>query len=152
MKNACMFLVAAALVVPTGAVLADPPGHTKAWDHKDKQGRAYKQGYREGRRGAQSIGSNTRLWRGDDGRYYCKRDDGTTGLIIGAADELRQPWLRPVYSAVDCVFTGRVCLWRAAEHDQTCLLCAHMDQHRNFLCGCDQDLSCSQSLSLKTPA
>nr|WP_315471387.1 glycine zipper 2TM domain-containing protein [uncultured Sphingorhabdus sp.] len=85
MKNACMFLVAAALVVPTGAVLADPPGHTKAWDHKDKQGRAYKQGYREGRRGAQSIGSNTRLWRGDDGRYYCKRDDGTTGLIIGAA-------------------------------------------------------------------
>ena len=85
MKNACMFLVAAALVVPTGAVLADPTGHTKAWDHKDKQGRAYKQGYREGRRDAQSIGSNTRLWRGDDGRYYCKRDDGTTGLIIGAA-------------------------------------------------------------------
>ena len=85
MKNACMFLVAAALVVPTGAVLADPPGHTKAWDHKDKQGRAYKKGYREGRRDAQSIGSNTRLWRGDDGRYYCKLDDGTTGLIIGAA-------------------------------------------------------------------
>ena len=85
MKNACMFLVAAALVVPTGAVLADPPGHTQAWSHKDKQGRAYKQGYREGRRDAQSIGSNTRLWRGDDGRYYCKLDDGTTGLIIGAA-------------------------------------------------------------------
>ena len=85
MKNACMFLVAAALVLPTGAVLADPPGHAKAWGHKDKQGRGYKKGYREGRRDAQSIGSNTRLWRGDDGRYYCKRDDGTTGLIIGAA-------------------------------------------------------------------
>ena len=38
MKNACMFLVAAALVLPTGAVLADPPGHAKAWGHKDKQG------------------------------------------------------------------------------------------------------------------
>ena len=85
MKNACMFLVAAALVLPTGAVLADPPGHAKAWGYKDKQGRAYKKGYREGRRDAQSIGSNTRLWRGDDGRYYCKRDDGTTGLIVGAA-------------------------------------------------------------------
>ena len=36
-----MFLVAAALVVSTGAVLADPPGHAKAWGHKDKQGRAY---------------------------------------------------------------------------------------------------------------
>ena len=26
-----------------------------------------------------------RIWRGDDGRYYCRRDNGTTGLIIGGA-------------------------------------------------------------------
>ena len=25
------------------------------------------------------------MWRGDDGRYYCRRSNGTTGLIIGAA-------------------------------------------------------------------
>ncbi|HET9337055.1 MAG TPA: glycine zipper 2TM domain-containing protein [Sphingomicrobium sp.] len=25
-----------------------------------------------------------RVYRGYDGRYYCRRDDGTTGLIIGA--------------------------------------------------------------------
>ncbi len=25
------------------------------------------------------------VWRGRDGRYYCRRDDGTTGLLIGAA-------------------------------------------------------------------
>ena len=25
------------------------------------------------------------IWRGRDGRYYCRRDNGTTGLIIGAA-------------------------------------------------------------------
>lgn len=25
------------------------------------------------------------MWRGDDGRYYCRRDNGTTGLVIGAA-------------------------------------------------------------------
>jgi uncharacterized protein YcfJ len=25
------------------------------------------------------------MWRGNDGRYYCQRDNGTTGLIIGAA-------------------------------------------------------------------
>jgi hypothetical protein len=24
-------------------------------------------------------------WRGRDGRYYCRRSNGTTGLIIGAA-------------------------------------------------------------------
>ncbi len=26
-----------------------------------------------------------RSWRGNDGRYYCKRNDGTTGLLIGGA-------------------------------------------------------------------
>lgn len=26
-----------------------------------------------------------RVWRGRDGRYYCRRGDGTTGLIVGAA-------------------------------------------------------------------
>jgi Ni/Co efflux regulator RcnB len=25
------------------------------------------------------------VWRGDDGQYHCKRSDGTTGLVIGAA-------------------------------------------------------------------
>lgn len=25
------------------------------------------------------------VWRGRDGRYYCRRDNGTTGLVIGAA-------------------------------------------------------------------
>ncbi|KHK93121.1 glycine zipper 2TM domain-containing protein [Novosphingobium malaysiense] len=24
-----------------------------------------------------------RYWRGDDGRYYCKKSNGTTGLLIG---------------------------------------------------------------------
>jgi hypothetical protein len=24
------------------------------------------------------------VYRGDDGRYYCRRSDGTTGLIVGA--------------------------------------------------------------------
>jgi len=27
---------------------------------------------------------NDRVYRGNDGRYYCRRSDGTTGLIIGA--------------------------------------------------------------------
>ena len=29
--------------------------------------------------------NGVRYWRGDDGRYYCKRSNGTTGLIVGAA-------------------------------------------------------------------
>lgn len=31
------------------------------------------------------IAANSRVWRGDDGRYYCKKDNGTTGLLIGGA-------------------------------------------------------------------
>ena len=31
------------------------------------------------------LGSDDEIYRGSDGRYYCKRGDGTTGLIIGGA-------------------------------------------------------------------
>lgn len=31
------------------------------------------------------LNSNDRVWRGNDGRYYCERDNGTTGMIIGGA-------------------------------------------------------------------
>jgi hypothetical protein len=34
--------------------------------------------YRERR-----LSSNDRVYRGGDGRYYCRHDDGTTGLIVG---------------------------------------------------------------------
>lgn len=30
------------------------------------------------------LRSDERIYRGNDGRYYCKRNDGTTGLIVGA--------------------------------------------------------------------
>jgi hypothetical protein len=32
-----------------------------------------------------ALAADDRVYRGSDGRYYCKRSDGTTGLIIGAA-------------------------------------------------------------------
>lgn len=31
------------------------------------------------------LANDDRVYAGDDGRYYCKRNDGTTGLIVGAA-------------------------------------------------------------------
>ena len=44
--------------------------------------RYYREGpqYRERR-----LSSSDEVYRGSDGRYYCKRSDGTTGLIVGAA-------------------------------------------------------------------
>jgi Glycine zipper 2TM domain len=32
-----------------------------------------------------SLARDERVYRGQDGRYYCRRSDGTTGLIVGAA-------------------------------------------------------------------
>ncbi len=86
MKKTILAFAAATLVVPT-AVLADPPAHAKAHGHhkKNKGQRAYSRGYEDGRRDAESVYSDTRIWNGDDGRTYCRRRDGTTGLIIGAA-------------------------------------------------------------------
>lgn len=34
---------------------------------------------------AEPVYRDTRIWRGRDGRYYCRKEDGTTGLLIGAA-------------------------------------------------------------------
>lgn len=31
------------------------------------------------------LAADERVYRGRDGRYYCRRSDGTTGLIVGAA-------------------------------------------------------------------
>ena len=83
MRTFILAAAAAALAVPAAPVLADPPAHAKAYgkrakDHDrryDDYGRYY-----EPRR----ISRNDRMWRGNDGRYYCKRDNGTTGLVIGA--------------------------------------------------------------------
>ena len=41
--------------------------------------------YREGSYRERVLTSNDEIYRGSDGRYYCKRSDGTTGLIVGAA-------------------------------------------------------------------
>lgn len=41
--------------------------------------------YREDRRYTERrLSRNDRIYRGQDGRYYCRRNDGTTGLVVGA--------------------------------------------------------------------
>jgi uncharacterized protein YcfJ len=30
------------------------------------------------------LGRDDHVWRGHDGRYYCRRNNGTAGLIVGA--------------------------------------------------------------------
>lgn len=53
-------------------------------DDRDEGGYDPARYYREGPNYRERVlSSNDRVYRGNDGRYYCKRSDGTTGLIIG---------------------------------------------------------------------
>jgi uncharacterized protein YcfJ len=40
--------------------------------------------YRDGTYEERQLAAEDRVYRGSDGRYYCKRSDGTTGLVLGA--------------------------------------------------------------------
>src|SRR5262245_32765792 len=62
--------------------------HEQKWDRRESQQAGYWDPAREYRRddrrnGPRRLGRNDRIYRGSDDRYYCKRDDGTTGLILG---------------------------------------------------------------------
>jgi hypothetical protein len=90
MRNLIIAVTLAAVAAPIAPVLADPPRHAKAYGHNKhakqqrKADRYYAdQEYRRGNYEPRRLSSNDRVYRGQDGRYYCRRPDGTTGLIIG---------------------------------------------------------------------
>jgi hypothetical protein len=97
--TAAVLLASLVGLSPTPLVAKDQGHHDDKWDrHDDKRDRrddvrdAYKQGYWDASRHYRNddrrykprhLGRNDVIYRGSDNRYYCKRDDGTTGLIIG---------------------------------------------------------------------
>ncbi|HEV2818642.1 MAG TPA: glycine zipper 2TM domain-containing protein [Allosphingosinicella sp.] len=81
------FLLAAAtlaVALPALPAAADPPPWAPAHGRRahdaarmyDGSGRYY---------APRPLGYSDSVWRGRDGRYYCRRENGTTGLIVGAA-------------------------------------------------------------------
>jgi hypothetical protein len=71
---------------PRGSGYNDPRGGTYYEDDRDEAGYDPARYYREGPTYRERVlAADDRVYRGNDGRYYCKRSDGTTGLIIGAA-------------------------------------------------------------------
>ena len=69
------------------ATLDQTAEYDRRWDDRRyRDGRGYRDDRRydydryEGRR----LSRNDRVWRGNDGRYRCRRDNGTTGLVVGA--------------------------------------------------------------------
>ena len=74
MKKTIFAAAAIALALPAAPAAADPPPWAPAHGKRAKDAQRY-----------YTSGNGIRYWRGDDGRYYCKRSNGTTGLIVGAA-------------------------------------------------------------------
>ncbi|WP_416462532.1 glycine zipper 2TM domain-containing protein [Sphingomonas sp. VDB2] len=63
------------------------PVYSYDWNRPDpRYGRSYRPDryYRTGYAPIR-VDRRTRIYRGYDDRYYCRRSDGTTGLIVGAA-------------------------------------------------------------------
>lgn len=103
MNKSPLKIAALALAVPGLALAAPaaaaPAAHSAAYqnsavwgDHSVNHNHKRKhRGYDSRYYGSQQsyygdpINSNTRVWRGDDNRYYCRKSNGTTGLVIGAA-------------------------------------------------------------------
>lgn len=101
MRKLILALAMAATVAPSVA-LADPPPWSNSRHNRDewraynrydynrpdpRYGRSYdaQRYYRDGRYYQERrLTRGDRVYRGGDGRYYCRRSDGTTGLIVGA--------------------------------------------------------------------
>ena len=86
LRNATLALAAAGMAASVPAAARDHSymsyGSRYEQSHRDRYGydtRYYGRGYHSQNAYRQSA------WRGNDGRYYCRRNDGTTGLIVGAA-------------------------------------------------------------------
>ncbi|MBN2972021.1 glycine zipper 2TM domain-containing protein [Roseomonas aeriglobus] len=61
-------------------------GYDSYEDWRDEGGYDPARYYRNGTQYRERVlGPDERVYSGNDGRYYCRRSDGTTGLIVGGA-------------------------------------------------------------------
>lgn len=82
MRKILSATLVAVFVLPALPVAADPPPWAPAHGRRAKEDN-YRGEYRRHER--RIVHYDEMIYRGDDGRYYCHRSDGTTGLIVGGA-------------------------------------------------------------------
>ncbi len=83
MRKTILTAALIAVAVPSAPAFADPPPWAPAHGRRHHDEMRYDRYGRYAK--PQRLGYDDRIWRGNDGRYYCRRDNGTTGLIVGAA-------------------------------------------------------------------
>lgn len=75
MRKLVILATLAATALPATMAYADPPRWAPAHGYRAKHGDiAYRR-----------TDNGIRYWKGNDGRYYCRRGNGTVGLLIGGA-------------------------------------------------------------------
>ncbi|MFO1256783.1 MAG: glycine zipper 2TM domain-containing protein [Sphingomonadaceae bacterium] len=75
MKKTVLAAMIAASTLTSVPALARPPHWAPAHGYRNHHGDI---DYRR-------TDNGIRYWQGRDGRYYCRRGDGTVGLLVGAA-------------------------------------------------------------------
>ena len=80
LKTGALALAASSMAI--AAVPAEARHHDR---HGYSQYDRYGDRYGERNAYGEPVYGDTHVWRGNDGRYYCRKKDGTTGLIVGAA-------------------------------------------------------------------
>ena len=80
-------LLAALAVMTVAAPIATTPAMAQNRDyrwHVDRDDWEPSRDYRRGSYRERRLNRDDQVFRGRDGRTYCKRNDGTTGLVVGA--------------------------------------------------------------------
>ena len=87
--NKLMIALGAGSMLALGACATDGSGYDRGPGYYNQAPAGNYDAYRHYRGGdryhRRHLSRNDTIYRGSDGRYYCKRSDGTTGLIVGGA-------------------------------------------------------------------
>ena len=85
--NKLMIALGAGSMLALGACATDGSGYDRGPGYYNQAPAGNYDAYRHYRGGdryhRRRLSRNDTIYRGSDGRYYCKHDDGTTGLIVG---------------------------------------------------------------------
>lgn len=88
MKKA--LLTALAIATASTPMIAAPAAQAQRYDrdyqwHGDRDDWDASRDYRRGKYRERRLSREDQVYRGRDGRAYCRRNDGTTGLVVGGA-------------------------------------------------------------------
>ena len=83
MRKSLLAIALATAVMPL-AVASPATAQTRADQYRWEQAQRRFENERAIFDQERALSAQDEVYRGEDGRYYCRRSDGTTGLVIGA--------------------------------------------------------------------